>query len=877
MLKPAMNKHFFSILLLLLCLLVSGPAEARLTLGIVPGTQDSSGEVPLGQANALAERLTEKLQEEVVVKELADTATLINWIDRFAMLDLALLSSRDVEANPGRFLSVGKMHPESDLLLVSRQGINGDWLQQAAEILRTSTLPTEKVEKTVAQGKVSLQEDVPTPGREKPILPVKQDLSAQQGLEHVPPLTPGRAWTPQEELVGREFIPSDEPELTKLVLGVVPSPGGLFRTTGQAQQLVRYLEQTLPVSVTIREFARMEAFTEWFMRYKMVDLAILSPGLAETKLGRDYLPIVKFMRSDKPGEDSAELFVMRRGQNPELLAMLQSSLMKVGQVSEGQDLMQALNLSEVLSPGETVSLPALVEERPEPVPEPPFEPVALPEEVSEKLAEEPAPVTPEYAQPLEPVAPLPVVAKPLPDVPKAVSPPVAPLLPALTDKTPDVPAQKVMPDKPAEPVLVSEIKLPEVSVPVSEPSEPPVPKQPPAVAEVAPPEIAASVKAPVAPETPAVPEAPVAEEPVVVEKLRAEPVPVAFELEASPPAESPSLSTGEVFAPVSDEPVEDSPLLSSTDAETPEVAEPPGETAVETVEAPAVSDEQVPMEETLAGDIVVLEPEPMIGHGTLPDTVTVEEQRQFEEAMLYAKLTPEENSSEPSSADAELSPEDALNAEILALLGEDAVASVVAQPDIPQGFRPSGVPVVRAPRKATRSVTEDDTLIVASMPEPLKQTVPDQPPQLLPQPLPEPGVVYVVPFVAIMVPSEVNDRLFDEFVDQLNQGGEAFGVQFVILKEGLQRVDPGWLEIRKYVTGEIYAYVEDSSCCSTELRTRARLTYHRPGQGAPIFSYEYPVKAFFDHDNSTIDVERAKVAEEIAAKLSSELLTVLRN
>ena len=151
------------------------------------------------------------------------------------------------------------------------------------------------------------------------------------------------------------------------------------------------------------------------------------------------------------------------------------------------------------------------------------------------------------------------------------------------------------------------------------------------------------------------------------------------------------------------------------------------------------------------------------------------------------------------------------------------------------------------------------------MPEPLKQTIPPQPPQLLPQPEPEPGVIYVIPFVAIMVPNELNDRLFDEFVDQLNQGGEEFGVQFVILKEGLQRVDPDWLAIRKYVTGEIYAYVEDSSCCSTELRTKARMTFHRPGLESPAFTYDYPVKTFFDHDNSTIDVERLKVAEDIAA------------
>ena len=300
MLTPAMNKHFFAILLLLLCLLVSTPAEARLTLGIVPGTQASSGEVSPGQAEVLAELLTEKLQEEVVVKELADSSTLINWIDRFAMLDLAVLSSKDVEANPGRFLSVGKIHLQSDLLLVSRQGISGDWLQRAAEILRTPTLSIEEAEATVAQSKIPLQEEVLSPPSVRQPLPVEEDLVAQQALEHVPPLTPGRAWVPQEESVDREFIPSDEPELTKLVLGVVPIPGGLLRTAEQTQQLVRYLEQSLPVSVTIREFSRMEAFTEWFMRYKMVDLAILPPNLADTNLGRDYLPLVKFMRSDKP-------------------------------------------------------------------------------------------------------------------------------------------------------------------------------------------------------------------------------------------------------------------------------------------------------------------------------------------------------------------------------------------------------------------------------------------------------------------------------------------------------------------------------------------------------------------------------------------------
>lgn len=428
MLKPAMNKHFLAILLLLLSLLVSSPADARLTLGIVPGTQDSSGEVSPARANSLAQLLTQRLQEEVVVKELADTATLLNSIERPAMLDLALFSSKVVEANPGRFLMVGKIDPAGDLLLVSRQGVSGDWLQQAAEVL------------------------------------LQPKFSGEQAL--------------------------------------------------------------------------------------------------------------------------------------------------------------------------TKNLP---------------------------------------------------------------------------------------------------------------------------------------------------------------------------------------------------------------------------------------------------GEVAVVEPEPPTGASTLAETITLEEQRMIEEAELFAALTPGIESAERFASEKELSPEDAANAEILALLGEDTVASMVSQPDIPQVLRPSGVPVVRPPRPVRSPEVDEDALIVATMPKPLKQTIPVLPPQLLPVPVPEPGVIYVVPFVAIMVPNEVNDRFFDEFVDQLNQGGEEFGVQFVILKQALQRVDPDWLAIRKYVTGEIYAYVEDSSCCATELRAKARLSYHIPGREVPVFAHEYPIRIFFDHDSSTIDVERVKVAEDIAAKLSAELLKTLRN
>jgi hypothetical protein len=143
--------------------------------------------------------------------------------------------------------------------------------------------------------------------------------------------------------------------------------------------------------------------------------------------------------------------------------------------------------------------------------------------------------------------------------------------------------------------------------------------------------------------------------------------------------------------------------------------------------------------------------------------------------------------------------------------------------------------------------------------------------------VPEPGIIYVIPFAAVMVPKDFNAMFFDLFVDLLNQGGEDLGLQFVILKEDLQRVDSSWLAVRQYISGEIYGYVEDSGCCSTDLRTKARLIYRRPKQDLPAFRYEYPVRIFFEHERSTIDVERSKVAKEIAAKLSNELLSVLRN
>lgn len=136
--------------------------------------------------------------------------------------------------------------------------------------------------------------------------------------------------------------------------------------------------------------------------------------------------------------------------------------------------------------------------------------------------------------------------------------------------------------------------------------------------------------------------------------------------------------------------------------------------------------------------------------------------------------------------------------------------------------------------------------------------------------------IYLVPFTTIMVPQPVAEAVFDQFVETLNENGGPSGYQFVILKDELERVDPTWLRKATYVTGEIFGYVEESGCCSTDIRSKSRLALYRPGVSEPKMRHEYPAKAFFDHDYSTLDAERKKLAERISLDLSRQLLKALR-
>lgn len=141
---------------------------------------------------------------------------------------------------------------------------------------------------------------------------------------------------------------------------------------------------------------------------------------------------------------------------------------------------------------------------------------------------------------------------------------------------------------------------------------------------------------------------------------------------------------------------------------------------------------------------------------------------------------------------------------------------------------------------------------------------------------PELETVYVVPFSSVLVPPGLNSGVFNEFVDLLNAGRSATPVQqFVILKEELKSVDPAWLARQVYITGELWGYMENSGCCSTEMRVKARAALFEPGAKTPSAEITVPLETFFDHDRATLAGTQQQLARQAAQELSARILGAL--
>lgn len=142
-------------------------------------------------------------------------------------------------------------------------------------------------------------------------------------------------------------------------------------------------------------------------------------------------------------------------------------------------------------------------------------------------------------------------------------------------------------------------------------------------------------------------------------------------------------------------------------------------------------------------------------------------------------------------------------------------------------------------------------------------------------PQPEQQKLYVVPFIRVMVPWEVNEEVFDYFVDALNASALPRDYQFAILKTPLAQIDPQWLNQQYYVSGELFGYRQDSGCCSTVLQLTGRVRFHQPNDDKPSLEIEYPGEIFFEHDYSSLDKERHKLAEQIAKQLAEQFIEAI--
>ncbi len=204
-------------------------------------------------------------------------------------------------------------------------------------------------------------------------------------------------------------------------------------------------------------------------------------------------------------------------------------------------------------------------------------------------------------------------------------------------------------------------------------------------------------------------------------------------------------------------------------------------------------------------------------------------------------------------------------------IGEASVPASLVKSDLPLALRTLSAPDV-TPRHSSKQLSSyDRTILLGAAPLITEISEPVSPKKLLPEPDPEPGVVYVVPFTNIEAPKDFSEGVFDLFVDTLNQQSNKHDLHFVILKQGLK----GWateeLKRRKYITGEISSYVEDSSCCSTNIHTEIRITYHHPNSANPVFDDLIPASSSFDHDVSTAEVERKQLTEKIVTSVSEKL------
>ena len=139
-------------------------------------------------------------------------------------------------------------------------------------------------------------------------------------------------------------------------------------------------------------------------------------------------------------------------------------------------------------------------------------------------------------------------------------------------------------------------------------------------------------------------------------------------------------------------------------------------------------------------------------------------------------------------------------------------------------------------------------------------------------------MVPIVPFANTLVPEAFSEMVFNDFVDGMNDHQQQAGFSwFGIVKDDMKELENILSPVHVYIAGEIWSYIENSSCCSTELRVKSRLRIYRMKSRELLWEAEIPLDSFFEHDVSTFPLEREKIGKRLSTIMVDETLKALQS
>jgi len=138
-------------------------------------------------------------------------------------------------------------------------------------------------------------------------------------------------------------------------------------------------------------------------------------------------------------------------------------------------------------------------------------------------------------------------------------------------------------------------------------------------------------------------------------------------------------------------------------------------------------------------------------------------------------------------------------------------------------------------------------------------------------------MVPIVPFSNTLVPAQFSEAVFNDFVDGMNDNQQLAGFSwFGIVKDDLDELEKVLRPTHIYINGEIWSYIENSGCCSTEIRVKSRLRIYRVKSKELLWEAEIPIDSFFEHDTSTFPLEREKIGKRLSDSMIQETLKALQ-